>query len=70
MSFTISAILLFTVSSEKETESILLASIRPSNICSIFTALDFIYFSPAVSGALAFAFAIIKETSFEARSSG
>ena len=60
MSFAISAILLFTVSSDKGTDSILLASFRPSNVCAMFTALGFISFSPAVQGA--FAIAIIKET--------
>ena len=42
MPFAISAILLFTVSSDKGTESILLASFRLSNICAIFTALGFL----------------------------
>ena len=64
MSFAISAILVFAVSSDKGTESILSASFRPSNICAIFTALGFISFSPAESDA--FAFVIIKETSYEA----
>ena len=68
MSFDIFAILLFTVSSDKGTEFTLLASFRPSNICVIFTALGFICFSPAVCGA--FTFAIVKETSYEARRSG
>ena len=66
--FAISAILLFTVSLDKRTESILLASFRPSNICAIFTAFCFISFSPAVCGV--FAFAVTKQTSYEARRSG
>ena len=60
MSFAISAILLFTMSSDKGTESILLASFRPSNIGAIFTALGFISFSPAACSAVAFV--IVKET--------
>ena len=47
------------MSSDKETESIPLASFRPSNICAIFTAFGFMSFSPVVWGA----FTIIKETS-------
>ena len=48
MSFAISAILLFTVSSDKKIESMSLTSFWPSNICAIFTTLGFISFSPAV----------------------
>ena len=65
MSFAISAILLFTVSSDKGTESIPFALFWPSNICALFTAIGYISFSQAVLGA----FAITKETSYEARRS-
>ena len=66
MTFAISAILLFTVSSDMGIKFILLASFRPSNICVIFTPSGLISFSPDVWGA----FAIIKETSYQARRSG
>ena len=54
MLFARSVILLFIMTSVKETESILLASMRLSNICVMFPVCRYMSFSQAVWGAFSF----------------